>query len=387
MFNKFSSITKFTASGLHIIEFMNVIRQSDIVCSWLGSKKDIYLGQAYTKDMKFLFDIAQNFDISIEVKSKNGLLHILGKYKKRYGILIGFLICLIIWITLSNIIVTIEIQGNKTISNEAILTSLESVGIKQGAYIPNLNFKIGEYQLKLKNEDIAWCSIRNTHGRVLVRIDEMDKSPQMLHDNNPCNLVAKKGATIISFSVLNGQLMTPVGNGVAENDVLISGIFKNEKETVRYVHAMGTVIGEYKEKITLSQPLTDEIVSTSNSGKIYKDLDLFGLKIPLYVGKKDTSNCYVDTSKEYLKLFGNNIPIAIINTDCKKYITNTKTYSETEAKEILKSRQKTFEKNFLKDIKIMDIKETFNITDDKASLTLEYTLQGDICKEVPIFIR
>lgn len=387
MFNKFNSVSKFTAEGIHIIDFMNAIRQSDIICSWLGSKKDVYLGQAYTRDMKTIRNIAQELNISIEEKSKKGFFHTLKKYRKRYGIFVGILICLTIWIVLSNVIVTIEIKGNKNVSDEVILSSLESVGIKKGAYIPNLNFKDGEYQLKLSNENIAWCSIQNTNGRLLVRIDEMVTSPEMLHDNIPCNLVAKTGATIISFSVLNGQLMTPIGNGVTENEVLISGIFKNDKETVRYVHAMGTVIGEYQEDISLSQSLTEDVVTTSNDIKIYKDLDLFGLKIPLHVGKKDTLNSCVNTSIEYLKMFGNNIPVGIVTTESKKYITNTITYSEEDAKKILQSRKDTFEKNFLKGIKIIKVDENYTISEEKVTLDLKYTLQGDICKEVPIFIR
>ncbi|MGN1412556.1 MAG: sporulation protein YqfD [Oscillospiraceae bacterium] len=387
MFNRFNSVSRFTAEGIHIIDFINAIRQSDIVCSWLSSKKDVYFGQAYTKDMKTILDIAQEFDISIEEKSKKGFLYTLKKYRKRYGILIGILICFTIWIILSNVIVTIEIKGNKIVSDEVILSSLESVGIKKGAYIPNLDLRNGEYQLKLSNENIAWCSIQNTNGRLLVRVDEMVTSPEMLHDNNPCNLVAKTGATIVSFSVLNGQLMTPIGNGVTENEVLISGIFKNDKETVRYVHAMGTVIGEYEEDISLSQSLTEDIVITSNDKKIYKDLDLFGLKIPLYVGKKDTINSHVNTSTEYFKMFGNNIPIGIVTTECQKYVTNTITYSEEDAKKILQARKDTFEKNFLKDVKIMKVDENYTINEEKVTLELKYTLQGDICREVPIFIR
>ncbi len=386
MFNKFNSVSKFTAEGVRIMEFMNDLRQSDVVCTWLGSKNGIYFGKVYTKDMKTLHTMANSLNVTIEEKTKHGLLNVFKRYRKRYGILIGIVVCLVLWFIFSTTIVTIEIKGNQTVSDDAILSTLESVGIKRGAYLPNLNLKDGEYRLRLQNENIAWCSIRNNFGRVLVRIDETVSPPEMLHDNTPCNLVAKTGATIVSFSVLNGQLMTPIGNGVAQGEVLISGVSKNDKGLVRYVHAMGSVIGEYEESITLSQALTENITTTGDV-TTYEDLEILGLKIPLYVGKKDTLNCRTDSQVQYFKLFGNNIPIGIVTTQSTHYSTIIKNYSVDDAKQELNSRRETFEQNFLNSVEIVNVEENYTITDESVTLSLNYTLRGNICEEQTIFIN
>jgi similar to stage IV sporulation protein len=368
------------------MEFMNDLRQSDVVCTWLGSKNGIYFGKVYTKDMKTLHTMANSLNVTIEEKTKHGLLNVFKRYRKRYGILIGIVVCLVLWFIFSTTIVTIEIKGNQTVSDDAILSTLESVGIKRGAYLPNLNLKDGEYRLRLQNENIAWCSIRNNFGRVLVRIDETVSPPEMLHDNTPCNLVAKTGATIVSFSVLNGQLMTPIGNGVAQGEVLISGVSKNDKGLVRYVHAMGSVIGEYEESITLSQALTENITTTGEV-TTYEDLEILGLKIPLYVGKKDTLNCRIDSQVQYFKLFGNNIPIGIVTTQSTHYSTIIKNYSVDDAKQELNSRRETFEQNFLNSVEIVNVEENYTITDESVTLNLNYTLRGNICEEQTIFIN
>lgn len=387
MFNRINSVSRFTAKGNRIIEFINTIRSSSIVCSWLGSKKDIYYGKVYTKHFEVLKSIAEDLNIELKETSRKGLFNSLSHYKKRYGILIGSVFCIVLWIVLSNVVVTINIEGNESISDDVILSCLDDAGLSKGTYIPNIDFKSCEYALRLNIEDVAWASIKHDKGRVLVRIDEMVNHTEILQDNQPCNLVSKVSARIVSVSVLSGQLMTPIGNGVTSGELLISGIIKNDKEMVRYVHAMGEIIGEYNDTITLTQSLTEEVTSTSEDVKVYKELDLFNLNIPLYIGKKDTSNAYVQSNTEYFELFGNKIPIGIVTTTSQKYVSNSVVYSVEEAKAMLNSRRKTYETNFLKDVTIMDVKENFTTTDDKVSLTLEYTLQGNICETQDLFIR
>lgn len=387
MFNSFNKVSKFTAQGDRIMDFMNTIRNSSIVCRWLGCKKNIYYGQAYTKDLKLIYSIANDYNITIAETSRKGLLHTLSKYKKRYGIVIGAIICFILWGVLSNIVVTITIKGNNTINDETILSCLEDCGLTKGAYIPNVDFKSCEYALRLNIDNVGWASVRHDKGRVVVSIDETENPPDMLHDNNPCNLVSKVSARIVSVRVLNGQLMTPIGNGVTEGELLISGIVKNDKDMVRYVHAMGEVIGEYDKTITLTQPLIENVVYNTGEVKTYKELDLFNFRIPLYIGSKDVSNAHVDSNLEYFNMFGNNIPIGLFTTTTEKYSTIQKNYSEDEAKSILNSRRKTYEQNFLKDTDIIDVKETFSVDKESVTLTLTYTLQGDICQQKDIFIR
>jgi similar to stage IV sporulation protein len=288
---------------------------------------------------------------------------------------------------LSNVVVTITIEGNETISESKILSCLESNGLSKGAYIPNVDFKTCEYALRISLDNVAWASIRHNKGRIVVSIDETVDVPEMLKDNNPCNLVSTVSARIVSVRVLNGQLMTPIGNGVTKGQLLISGIVKNDKELVRYVHAMGEVIGEYKQSITLTQPLTETAVAKDSNTKIYKELDIFNLKIPLYVGLKDTNNSYVSSNTEYFTLFGNTIPIGIVTNKVSKYVSVQQDYSEDEAKAILNTRRKTYEINFLDDVEIIDVQENFSVDDDKVTLTLDYTLQGNICTQQDIFIN
>jgi similar to stage IV sporulation protein len=325
--------------------------------------------------------------ITLIETSRKGLLNTLSKYRKRYGIVIGGVACLALWWVLSNVVVTITIEGNETISDSKILSCLEDNGLSKGVYIPNVDFKTCEYALRLKLDNVAWASIRHNKGRVVVSIDETVNTPEMLKDNNPCNLVSTVSASIVSVRVLNGQLMTPIGNGVTKGQLLISGIVKNDKEIVRYVHAMGEVIGEYKQSITLTQPLTETVVTKEDTPKTYRELDIFNLKVPLYVGLKDTSSAYVSANTEYFTLFGNTIPIGIVTSKVSKYVSVQRSYSEDEAKAILNTRRKTYEVNFLNDVDIMDVQESFSTDDGKVSLTLEYTLQGNICEQMDIFVK
>jgi similar to stage IV sporulation protein len=150
---------------------------------------------------------------------------------------------------------------------------------------------------------------------------------------------------------------------------------------------MGEVIGEYKQTITLQQPLEESLTVKSDSSHTYTDFELFNWSIPLYVGAKDTSNAYVTTNTEYFTLFGNSIPMGLTTTTAQAYTTTTKTYSEDQAKNILEERRATYEQNFLKGVEILNVEEVFATTDSSVSLTLEYTLQGNICETRDLFLR
>ena len=64
MFNKFNSVSKFVVSGKRVLEYINAIRDSSIVCSWLGCKKDLYYGRVHTKDIPYLKQLAQDMEVN-----------------------------------------------------------------------------------------------------------------------------------------------------------------------------------------------------------------------------------------------------------------------------------------------------------------------------------
>jgi hypothetical protein len=58
-----------------------------------------------------------------------------------------------------------------------------------------------------------------------------------------------------------------------------------------------------------------------------------------------------------------------------------------DAKQELNSRRETFEQNFLNSVEIVNVEENYTITDESVTLSLNYTLRGNICEEQTIFIN
>ena len=85
--------------------------------------------------------------------------------KHRIGFLIGCILLITFNMLSSKFIWKIEITGNSKTSNEAILESLDKVGLSLGAYIPNINYNDLHNKFLIEEKNISWISV-NINGNV-----------------------------------------------------------------------------------------------------------------------------------------------------------------------------------------------------------------------------
>ena len=100
-----------------------------------------------------------------------------------------------------------------------------------------------------------------------------------------------------------------VGDSVAKGDILVSGIIEGMSST-SFVHSSGSVQAKI-EKIFIEK--ADFYVAENtptDKAKKQVDLEILGLKIPLYLGG-ETGEYDCQISEKTLRLFGQNLPIKI----------------------------------------------------------------------------
>jgi similar to stage IV sporulation protein len=302
-------------------------------------------------------------------------------------LILGLILILGASLYFSSIIVTIEIEGNETVSDGVILSALSELGIEEGTNFGQINYVWSENQLRLMIDKIAWAGMHRTGNRLVVEVTEIVEKPDMLVERIPCNVVAAHEAEIISVLVRDGQLMHIVGDYVFPGDMLINGMTTDHNGNITLHHAMGEIIGRYSDTVEFSGASTKErMISTGKTDK-RRRLKLFSLEIPLYFGKNRYE--YSD-SKEYdnpLYLFSKKLPISIETTEYTELSRTESTLSAEELKTELMEKIYLYEKNFLSDCEIIsrDIKET--AMDEELTLTVTYKLQGDICEQREIAIK
>lgn len=380
MFDNLRGIITFEAVVPDREAFLNRIRQSMAQVTGLRYKNGIISGDIYRSDFEDIKRIAEECGAQISVSGKRGSVFTLRKYRFRVGIPVGLALAAAMVFYLSNIVLSVEVFGNESLTDNQVSALLADSGIKIGAFIPNIDFREAEREIVSSSGSISWIGIRSSGCMVQAEISEMTVPPEMIPTASPCNIVSARDAQIVDIRNLHmGMLIPMLHDGVKKGDILISGTVENGKGGVFFVHSMGEIIGRYSEKVVFSQPYCDEY--THYTDRITrKYLRFFGLNIPLYVGKNDFKQYEYDEQMNYFSLLNIQLPAGIFSAEYRLYETEQTEYSPETAQRMLEDKIKLYEKNFYEgeDIAIIGKEVQFSETEAGMTAAVKYTLEGDI---------
>lgn len=179
--------------GIFVERFINICKSKKILLWNIKMEKGVILHTNIgIKDYKNIRTIAKKTNTKVRIKKKCGLPFILNRYKKR-KIFIGALAVAVIFISaMANFVWNIEILGNENISKEDILMALEEEGLKTGIYKGKIDATSIIQNIRLKRNDIAWMGITIEGTNVIVKIKESTQAPEILSQDEYCNIVAEK---------------------------------------------------------------------------------------------------------------------------------------------------------------------------------------------------
>jgi similar to stage IV sporulation protein len=379
MFDSIRGVITFSVCCAEPDKFINVLKNSYIVSRNLRIINSSIMGEVYTSDYETLKEFAEKNSAELKELKRRGIIFVFRKYKKRVGLFVGFFLALALVIFFSNIVMTIEISGNERVTDEQILAILEDNGIKIGSFIPNIDFRRAERKIIVALDDLAWIGVRNTGCRVIVEVNERTNTPEMIPTTRPCNVVSTKDAQIVGLKVYMGMLIPMMGDGVRKGDLLISGVVEGNHKNTYYVHAMGDIIGRYEEKVSFSQNMTNNI-TVYDDEIVKKSISVFGFRIPLYINK--SVDCEYEYSEQInnFKLLKLTLPVGIVISEYNPYTIESISYTEEDAEAILNEKVSRYEQNFLNDgsVKIIDSKRQITLKDNVMTVTVIYTLEGNI---------
>ncbi|MDE5584241.1 MAG: sporulation protein YqfD [Ruminococcus sp.] len=388
MKNQIKGCVRINAEGKNLYKFINNLHNSDIDCFAQYCSNNIFYAEIYRRDLKKVRNIAEKLDIKISSSEYSTVSSTLIRNKKRFGITIGIIFALTATLYFSNIIMTIEIQGNTTVSDTAILSALEQLNIRQGTPIRKINFPYCENELRLMVDGVAWAGMHITGNRVVVEVTELVEKPEMLRKRVPCNVVSGKDAYITYTSVHDGQLMHKVGDYVPRGTLLINGVTKDETGHISTHHAMGTIRGTYSETVIFEENY--KIMHYNPTGKTFKEkwLELFSFKIPLFFGKNTFSYFTSETSSRYADFFGKKLPIGITKNIISETELSETDFSDEELAEKIMEKIYLYEKNFLTDdVNITKRNIETEKTENSLIYTVTYELEGEIGVEREILAK
>lgn len=259
---------------------------------------------------------------------------------------------------------------------------------KYGISKAKLNTKQVIDQIRLQRADIAWLGIEISGTNAKVQIVEADLKPDIIPEEEYCNLVATKEGMITKVSAQNGTPLVKEGEIVKKGSVLVGGWLEGKYTGTRYVHANGEVQAKvwYSEKIQI--PFNQEKKElTGNEEKKYSvKMNNFEINFAKKLPKFENYDT-IETTKK-LRLFSDfYLPIEVHEKVYQEYQKQPVSYSLEEAKKMGEEElSKRLEEQIENKEAILDKKVTEEHTEEYVEVEVIYEVLENIAtKEKIVF--
>ena len=201
-----------SVEGYFIERFMNIcISKKILLWNVKRTKSTIAYANIGIKDFKKATKIARETKCRMKIQAKKGLPFIFNKYRKRKLFFAVLLVLIVGIIALSNFVWNIEITGNNVISKQELVQSLQNNGLKLGTLKNKINTKEIVDKIRLERNDLAWIGIEIKGTNAIVKVVEADKKPEIVDEEDYCNIVATKPGIIVKVNALNRYAISKRG--------------------------------------------------------------------------------------------------------------------------------------------------------------------------------
>ena len=375
--------------GYHVIEceaknaekLLNIFMRYRMIYRDFRKCGDKVFFSILSKDEKSFRTLCQREGIVILSAHSKGLFHIIKKYKRRAGLLLGLaFIAFFIWFS-GLFVWRIYVVGNTSVSSGYVVELLGANGLDVGSYIPSLELdKIRESTL-IASDKLSWMALNVKGTSIEVVVREIEEGKQ--RDNTPRNLVAECDGVIELLEVHKGKATVNVGDAVRAGELLVSGIVSDEKTSAKYVHAEAKVFARTNKRIHIEIPLEYEAKSYTGEIKREKRLKFFDKSINLFV---NSGNLYENYDKiereECLTFFGRfSVPVSILTSEFSEYTYSTKTRTETEAVKLAFAELSLKTEEVLADAELVKRSVAAHFEDEAFIIDCDMVLTQNIVKE------
>lgn len=367
--------------------FMNCLAKKGLNIWGLFCDKDIVSGYVIKSQFELLNKIALKTNTTIDSAHKYGLPFLLKFLKNRKGIIFGTLLFFLNILFLSNFLWSVDIKIDGNLDEKNIEKTLSDLGVKNGAYLKNIDTEMIEKEFMLRQSDVSWVAINLTGSVANVELSEKIAPPKNETDETPCNLVATDDGQIIKSEVISGQKEFQIFQAVVKGNLLVNGIIQKENAPMIYKHSKGKVYALVRKNPKIEVPFeTKETVLENKKTRLTK-IEIFNLSLPLSLSPKPNDGDYEKEAYRYdLKLFNTKLPVSVIKNIFTKKEEITKILSKEEAEKLAREKLQQ-EIQSMPDTKVISNEESFETQENKLILNANLLLEKNIAQEAPLAVN
>ncbi len=270
----------FTAQGNGQERFFNLCSRFGYPI-WNVKRTDIFFVSVSRTKYRFLKNLARQCGVKIRIHKKCGLPFVMRSFPNIKGMFAGLTVFIILLAFLSTRVWSIQIEGNRTLNSDLILLTAEELGLKEGVSRRKLDILSIQNQLMIAYPEIAWIALNTKGSSVIIRMGEKVDKPEIWNsDNKVTNIKAARDGQIVRMEVTHGTSQVRVGDGVAEGQLLVSGITETKYQNI-FTRATAKIFANTKHTYEIEIPLVqDKKIATGNVIE-RRALKLFGLNMPI----------------------------------------------------------------------------------------------------------
>lgn len=258
-----------------------------------------------------LLPFGEKCEASEELKiERKGFFSFLLRYRKRWGFFCGLFLFLFSILLSRSFLWMIEIEGNVTVPESKIRSTLAEIGISEGMRLSKINADEDALRFQVASPDFSFASINLVGTRAKVMVREREQVGEKQNFVGSYNLVAKISGKICRFEVISGQVAVQREEAVEKGKLLVSGIVETQHGAYRTVRAAGRVFAETEREFSVFVPFSYS--DTRFTGKEREDsfYSLLGIPFRVSIPKKVEFESFETVrEEEWLTAFGILLPI------------------------------------------------------------------------------
>ena len=324
------------------------------------------------------------WQIRVKAVSKHGLPVRLGNLRGRWGLLIGAILSVALFILSQSVLWRIDVIGNERLSKEHVIECLAEHGMSVGDFTSRINYNSVEQKVMINDDDIAWIAINIIGTVARVEIRETIETEIKEKNDRPANVVSLYDGQIVSLEVYSGFMSVKEGDFVRAGELLVSGIYKEGKAPLRYSRANARVLARVVRTFEVEIPLLQEKKVPTGEKISKKSLIFFGNSIKLFLNYRNLPpTCDIINYLYTLDPFSlGELPIALSVQEYYPYEMVEVEISEAEAIELAYEKLGVLIDEQLPEAQILKKSLYGEIVDDKYVLRCTVNAICNVAKQV-----
>ncbi len=306
------------------------------------------------------------------------------EYRKRYGLIVGLVVFLIIISFFSNLLWSIDVSGNKRLSDAEVKKILEICGVTEGIPIRKIdNDKIRIEAMNI-SKDIGWLSVNVKGMRADVVIAEAVRTPAREENNGYSHIIAACDGIISEIVVESGVAMVRPGDTVRKGEMLVSGIIEERDGDVALTKAKARIYAKTEHVIEVYQEYKAENKHVIGEKLRNLTINFLGKSINFHgIYGLDASECDIIHKRGSVYLFeGFRLPVSYVAEYCLLSEESSVSLSNDAARDA--AERTAYDRLFSSaDVELLSKRLVADYGEDGVKITLYAVCEENISIELP----